>query len=188
MFFSLVWCVSLSLSLTAAQTVGSERTNTVLTDIMNVAAVSTGRVITTRTIIGTVLCLPLESVLARRLVLLAVALTPQSLTLSREFVIHLRFPALLVATLTAMTGAGVRIGRTITDGVDPRTLPSRGTLRPRGARDRPLKHLRHLKEPPFHLAEVHGHVHAVSLQARILSAAPAALEVEGKKPTYVYFM
>lgn len=173
--FSLVWC----LSLTAALTVGSERTNTVLTDIMNVAAVSTGRGITTRTIIGTVLCLPLQSVLALVLVLLAVALTPQSLTLSREFVIPLHFPALHAVTLTVKTGAGVQIGRTITGGVDPHTLPSLDTRRPRGAQGRPLKHLPHLKEPLFHLAEGRGHVHAVSLRALILSAAPAALEVEG---------
>ncbi len=170
--------MSLSVSLAAAaRTAGSERTITVRTDTRSAAAVvapSTGRGTTTRSITGTVRCSPLAP--ARLPALLAVASMRRSRTSSLGFATP--SPARLGATRTVTTGAAASTGPTTIGGAGPRTLRSRGTHRPRGARDRPLKPRTRPRERPCRLARG-----PARLLAPTRSAVAAAAAVAGIVPS-----
>ncbi len=172
--------MSLSVFLAAAaRTAGSERTITVRTDTRSAAAVvapSTGRGTTTRSITGTVRCSPLGLAPARLPALLAVASMRRSRTSSLGFATP--SPARLGATRTVTTGAAASTGPTTIGGAGPRTLRSRGTHRPRGARDRPLKPRTRPRERPCRLARG-----PARLLAPTRSAVAAAAAVAGIVPS-----
>lgn len=171
---------SLSVPLTAVQTVGIEHTSTIRMDTTNAVALSIGRDTTTQTITATVPFLPLELGPALQLVRLVGVSRHQNLILSLESVIPSLCLVPHAGILTVMTGDGASIGLTIIAGVDLLIPRNHGTLLRKEPRDRPPKPPIPRKELLFLQAEVRVHVPEADRPAQIQSAAPAVPEVAGR--------
>lgn len=143
-------------------------------DTMTAVALSTDSVTTTLIITEIALC---SLLLDKGAALLGEASRHQTHILTLEFETPLLSLILHDVTYTEMTEDDELIEPIITAGADHLIPHSLGTLPHNGPRDKPPKLLIPQKELLCPLGEAHDLDHAADLQARILSAAPAARAV-----------